>query len=126
MRWFWTIIQHHDAINERLVGFACCSFDLPFLVRRSWALGVPVPATITRPSGRWNDHIVDLLDVWRLNNRDQTISLDGLARFLGVGSKSGKGADFAQLLASDRDAALAYLRHDLKLTAACAAKMGVS
>lgn len=121
----WRELSYHDTLNQRIVGFCIKSFDLPFLARRSWALGIDPPPTLFRPDGRWNENVCDLLDVWRCNNRDQTISLDGLARFLGVGRKTGDGKDFARLLETDREAALAYLRNDVELTAACAARMGI-
>lgn len=121
---FWHLITSHGTILHQLVGFNCISFDVPFLVRRSWKLGVPVPPSLFR--GRWiNEAFIDLMDIWKCGNRDQSISLGDLARYLGVGEKNGEGKDFARLWAIDRAAALAYLENDLRLTAACAERLGV-
>lgn len=44
-------------------------------------------------------------------------SLDVIAKHLGVGAKNGDGKAFAELWASDRAQAVAYLRNDVQLTA---------
>jgi predicted PolB exonuclease-like 3'-5' exonuclease len=121
---FWNVITHYGAITHRLVGFNSNSFDLPFLIRRSWKLGIRPPATLM--SGRYLNHnCVDLLDLWRCGNREDRISLDKLARFLGIGGKNGNGAEFASLFSMNREAALRYLENDVLLTRRCAQVLGV-
>ena len=121
---FWALIQRNKAITQRVVGFNIASFDIPFLVRRSWRLGVYVPPTLFR--GRYiNEAFVDLMDSWRMGNREQSISLGDLAKFLNVGEKSSSGKDFAALWESDRASALSYLQNDLKLTELCAERMAI-
>lgn len=109
----------------RIIGFCSNRFDIPFLLKRSWALGIPVPLDELFRGRYLRDRFVDLADVWQCGSRDEHISLDRLARLLGCGGKTGSGADFARLLASDREAALEYLRQDLRLTEAVAARLGV-
>jgi hypothetical protein len=53
-------------------------------------------------------------------------SLDHIAKALDCGEKNGNGDKFAALYESDEDAALNYLRNDLKMTAGVAHKLGVS
>ena len=121
---FWDLITYYGAVTQRLIGFNSNSFDLPFLIRRSWKLGVRPPATLM--SGRFLNHnCVDLLDLWRCGIREDRISLDKLARFLGVGGKNGEGADFASLWSMNREAALSYLQNDVLLTRRCAQVLGV-
>lgn len=109
----------------RICGFNIIGFDLPYLIRRAMILGIPWP-THLRHNNRWDQqHIVDLMEVWQLGDRQSSISLDRLAKALGVGKKSGNGKDFHKLLATDPQAAVAYLENDLKLTAQCAEKLGV-
>lgn len=121
---FWDLMTDNGAITNRIVGFNILGFDIPFLVRRSWKLGIPVPYSLFR--GRWaNEALIDLMDVWKCGCRDQSVSLRALARFLGVGDKTGQGKDFADLLERDREAALAYLENDVRLTARCAAALGI-
>jgi hypothetical protein len=88
------------------------------MVRGSCVVGVPVPSWFPR-DGRWPKRThVDLLKLWQNGDRTETISLDRLARICGLPGKTGNGAEFAQKWATDRQAALAYLRADLELTAA--------
>ena len=106
------------------VGWSCKSFDFPFLIRRSWALKVPVPADVFQ--GRYFDtRLVDLMDIWNCGNREQRESLDTVCKMLGLGAKNGSGADFARLWIEDNDAAMDYLRNDLRLTAALADRIGI-
>jgi DNA polymerase elongation subunit (family B) len=124
LREFWTAIQGNNGQLHTLIGFNCNSFDLPFLIKRSWKLGVVVPVGIRR--GRyWGEQIIDLRDVWQCGDRQAAGSLDTIAKHLGVGAKTGSGADFAALWKTDRPHAEAYLKNDISITAAIARKLGV-
>ncbi|MGH8017741.1 MAG: hypothetical protein ACREIA_05525 [Opitutaceae bacterium] len=121
---FWSFIAPSGFLNGDLVGFNSNRFDLPFLMRRSWRLGVPVPAQLL--GGRYLPReCIDISDTWRCGVREDSISLDNLARFLGVGRKNGDGADFASLCDMNRAAALDYLANDLRLTLRCAIALGL-
>lgn len=121
---FWDSIRGAGSELHHIVGFNICLFDLPFLIRRSWKLGVEVPLGIRR--GRyWGDQITDLRDVWQCGDRQAHGSLDTIAKHLGVGAKTGSGKDFAALWSTDREKATEYLRNDCLLTAAIARKLGV-
>jgi len=116
---FWRLVAPAGYLPAPIVGFNSNRFDLPFLIRRSWRLGVPVPSAFTR--GRFlPSECVDILDTWKCGVREDSISLDTLARYLGVGRKTGSGADFAGLWATDPSGALACLANDLRLTRRCA------
>jgi hypothetical protein len=119
---FWAWLQPILQENERVAGFCIHRFDLPFLVRRSWILKVPVPWNI-RQGRYFNQNLIDLAEVWKMNNYEQHISLDTLSKSLGVGTKNGDGKDFAKLLATDPDAAIKYLINDLALTRSCADRL---
>jgi hypothetical protein len=90
---------------------------LPFLIRRSWANRVPVPSGFLPPKGFAGlpGFCVDLLQVYRLGDPEARISLDRLAKLLGLPGKTGNGGDFARLLAEDRLAAADYLKDDVHL-----------
>jgi hypothetical protein len=64
------------------------------------------------------------MDVFALGEYQKRISLDRLAKFVGVGEKSGSGADFYEKWLNDRDAALEYLENDVRLTKAVWDKIG--
>jgi len=129
----WQLIRdtwHHlgkDRDDLRLpfvVGFNCTQFDLPFLMQRTWILGLSVPSWIR--SGRWWDRrIIDLRDLWQSGNRETRGSLDAIARACAIGAKNGDGAQFADLWTSDRAKAIEYLKNDIRLTEALAVRLGV-
>ncbi len=121
---FWRLIAPDGYLVGDLVGFNSNRFDLPFLIRRSWHLRVPVPRDLI--AGRWlPSQCLDALETWRCGVREDSVSLDRLAQFLGVGRKTGSGADFASQWATDPSGALAYLANDLRLTRRCAAALGL-
>ena len=124
LRKAWQAIE--DAARDRriVVGFNSNRFDLPFMTRRSWALGVPVPSGVYGARGYVNGQaFVDLMDEWACGDRQATIKLDTLAKFLGCGAKNGSGAEFAGLWETDRAKALAYLENDMAITAKVAVKL---
>jgi DNA polymerase elongation subunit (family B) len=108
------------------IGFNISQFDIPFLMRRAWALGITPPAGFTK--GRYlSNWFIDLAEVWRGPSHEREhISLDKLGRFLGLGGKEKSGAAFAAMQYGDPDAAREYLRHDLGLTWAIAKRLGVT
>ncbi len=117
---FWGRVQAvcFGTLQARsLVGWCSWHFDLPFLIKRSLKLGVPFPAGL-RCNGRWHPSLVDAMVLWQMGDREAASSLDTVAKFLGLGAKSGNGADFAWLWKQDNAAAIKYVENDLKLTAA--------
>lgn len=121
---FWAFVTSFGSPRADLVGFNSNRFDLPFLIRRSWRLGVAVPPVFTA-SRYLPASCIDILDTWRCGVRDDSISLDSLGRFLGVGRKTGDGVEFSSLWEMSRDAALEYLANDLRLTRRCAEALGL-
>lgn len=99
-----------------LVGFNICGFDLPFLIRRSWKLGVEVPDHLLHHGLRWTEMVHDLALVWHQGDRMARTKLDAVARFLGIPGKTGDhGAHFGQLWATEAEVAADYLRQDVIL-----------
>lgn len=121
---FWQLCR--DQVNDygKLIGFNIVGFDLPYLIRRSFIREVPICEGIKR--GRYfNDsHVIDLAEIWKLNDKSLFISLDRISKVLGIGKKNGNGKDFAALLETDQKAALEYLQNDLALTARLAKRLG--
>lgn len=116
LKWFWSFYSQEVRYDRFFIGFNIFHFDLPFLIRRSLALGVEIPFGIM-PACKFYDHqFVDVMQSWQCGDRQQRISLDNYAKFLGVGKKNGEGKDFAKLLKSDPDKAIEYLTNDLWLT----------
>lgn len=113
---FWADYKVDIAGGEFYVGFNIFHFDLPFLIRRSIAIGVEVPFGIMPACKFWENQFVDVMQGWQCGNKQERISLDNFAKFLGVGKKEGSGKDFAKLLKENPDKAKEYLGNDLWLT----------
>lgn len=111
---FWNLNTHFD--GRHFAGHNILGFDLPFIVRRSWARGIRVPATAF-DGRRFALRFVDTMQLWGCGVYGERVSLDNLSKHLGTGAKNGSGKDFAALYASDRSAALAYLENDVRLAA---------
>lgn len=119
---FWSEIGNPRSV--RLVGFNCCHFDLPFLVQRSWMLGVKPPNLFWRHKS-FLEGVVDLALVWQAGSFGGYVKLDAIAEALGIEGKTGDhGANFGELWRTDADTATAYLRQDVQLCRELDCRMG--
>ncbi len=109
---FWKELSEPSRLSW--VSFGGNSFDLPVLMRRSWKWGIAPPHGI-RQGRYWENRFIDLRETWCCGDRYAPGSLDSIARFFSLPGKTGTGANFAKLYASDPEAARAYLSHDLEL-----------
>ena len=132
---FWRRYDLCRREKRPLVGHNIAGFDVPFIVRRSWMLDVPVPATVF-DRGRYLDGLVfvDTMALWQCGTRDQWVKLDVLSKAFGGGEKpvgdDGEqitGGQFAELWKNPetRAKAEAYLVNDLQMTATVAGRMGL-
>lgn len=124
---FWRKYHQCRSASRRMCGFNILGFDVPFVVRRSWLLGVDVPDTVIEKGRYLDGHVfIDLMQLWGCGNREY-IQLDALTKAFGIGGKPEgiNGGDFARLWTTDRDAAEAYLANDLDLETKLAARLGV-
>jgi|BarGraNGADG00212_1021973.scaffolds.fasta_scaffold42055_2 Predicted 3'-5' exonuclease related to the exonuclease domain of PolB len=117
--WFWKQCESEAGWPHRIIGFNSNRFDLPFLIRRSWKHRVAIPKAL-RKGKYWGDCVFDLREIWGLGDYRAQGSLDTVARHLGVGEKNGNGAHFAELLKTEPQAAIGYLRNDIRMTAGVA------
>lgn len=126
---FWDIWRDDYGSQLKMIGFACRSFDIPFLIRRSWLYQVPVPKDVLHLRFRDGGKLLDLQDEWQLGSIGPHLgdtkkqSLNNLAGYFGLGKKTANGKDFHLLWNTDRPTALAYLENDLLLTAALAQRL---
>lgn len=126
LAYFWDAYTSRRNAGQHIVGHNIFGFDLPFMIRRSWALSVDVPETV-KPDRFYDRIFVDTLDVWLCGKRwgSEPADLDTLDKFFGGEGKNGNGKDFARLFETDREKAIEYAKHDLAMTARVAAAMGV-
>lgn len=115
---FWCKVIEACASYGHIIGHNIEEFDLPFLIRRSWMLNVPVAPMIRR--GRYyHQNVVDTMKVWALTDYKKFVGLNDLAKILGVGKKM-EGYDATQFahdwLVGDKDTAEFYLKTDVNVT----------
>lgn len=131
IREFWDVFRvfHRRAPQGNIVGFNCNGFDVPFLAKRSWILGIDVPFGVFTPSRYVGPVFIDLLDRWRCGDRREYIGLDSLCRAFGIPGKPDDctGALFHQFLGDPAtyEVAIDYLRNDLRMHAGLARAMQV-
>ncbi len=127
---FVAVVTHGNVMIGHYIG----GFDIPFLIRRSWILGIDVPGLAR--DGKWlSRSFVDTRELWLCGERGGPgggSSLDAVAKAMGVGSKEGQecsGATFWRYWQSGNEdlqrAALTYLANDLSMNAAIAERMGI-
>jgi len=124
---WWDLVRDAIRTDSRLIGFNSDAFDLPFLVRRSWKLGVVVPPEVI-VAGRWHRCFIDLMKCWACGVYGERVSMDRLAAYFGCTRKNGEAAEFARLFQGSKDErkqAVEYLRNDLRMTLDVADRMNV-
>jgi hypothetical protein len=129
---FWMLTELAIKTKESMVGHNIFHFDLPFLLHRSWMLGVEAPEAVF--DGKyWHRCFVDTMKRWQCGDYSvKYISLNKLAKAFGLAGKLDEGgvsgAEFSRFYwgtDDERKLALAYLVRDVEITAAVAARMGV-
>jgi hypothetical protein len=115
----FTTASKSGAWSACIAGHNILEFDLPFLVRRAWILGVPVPRWI-RDGRYWSRAFLDTRELWQLGNRQAKSSLNHVCQALGIPGKLDgvDGSQFAKLWETDREKAKEYLTQDVRCTAA--------
>ena len=124
---FWSAALSAYNDGNILAGHNIKNFDLPYLVRRSFKLGLCVPSELRPERSRfWPYFFFDTMEEWSMGDNQRRISLDRLARHLGLEGKSGSGKGFSKLYQSDQAAALDYLKQDLKVSASVAEALAIT
>lgn len=134
---FWDICSEVLDGQCEMCGFNVKRFDLPFLIRRSFHLGIAISTfAFDFNRRRWHSKMIDLMEVYGAGEWGYMISLDKVCRSLDIGSKSDKevsGKDFWRWWRGQHDdrrkprdqkqLAGEYLTNDIEMTAALAARL---
>ncbi len=115
---FWSRVAYDYQDNQRVwVGFNSTTFDLPFLLRRSFMVGAKVPSECVPVSRYWDGSFWrDLYDIYKAGDFRATIGLDRFCRACGLPGKDGSGKGFGDLFKKDREKALEYCLNDIRIT----------
>lgn len=98
-------------------GFNILDFDLPFIRRRCVINGIRFPFYDSGDKWKpWKVATYDAMKDWCFGNYREFVSLNTVARALGVGVKNGSGDMFHELYKTDKEKARDYLRNDVQLT----------
>lgn len=131
---FWKLFKMVAADPDgKLIGFNSQGFDLPFIIRRSWILDIPVPDSVF-PDRYWSRAFIDLMRKYLFGMSHEYVKLDRVSQLLGCGGKEGVvegvcGANVWKFLEShdqaERAKGIAYVEVDLDRTWKVAERMGV-
>jgi len=114
---FWNIFLNTD---ESFCGFNIHNFDLPFIIKRSYAYNMIIPSNVFASGTirRFSSRFIDLMDYWRLGVYNERISLKNFAIHCGLKPKESNGQFFHTWIAGDDEEvkkAEEYLTYDCKL-----------
>lgn len=119
---FWnTVIKARENMQD-LVGWKNKTFDLPYIIQRSWINGIePYPLYDTDYGVRWKSWIIDAMEFWQINiykkfGEQVKSDLDTISKLFGLPGKIMKGKDFSKVFKTDKEKALKYLTGDLTNT----------
>jgi DNA polymerase elongation subunit (family B) len=127
LKQFWRGATKAIGAGQLLISWNGHGFDVPFLIKRSWALQVEIPPIIDIRS-KWGMQPpwIDLMREWQCGDRTaEYTSLNAAAGFLGLGQKAGDCLQLRHQLEHETETAIAYLKQDLVLTEAIARRMGI-
>lgn len=117
LKCFWGLFRAHSD-NPIICGWNIKGFDIPFLIKRSWANRVHVPSGVTHQyKGRTylSERFVDLMEVWQLgNHKEKYTSLDTACQHLGMQGKIDLGDRLPhEVLEEDPELFDTYLKDDV-------------
>ena len=109
----WPVQEYFIAHNA--------TFDLGFLLRRCWALGIKPPVKLPLPSARAGKDFGCTMELWA--GPRERISLDRLCRALGVPTPKADGMDGSQVFdlwqAGEHERIATYNAADVRAVRAC-------
>ena len=92
LRGFWSLLKGFNTNRDLIVGHNVLDFDLPFLYKRS--VIQRVRPTVELPFTRYSSRpIFDTMHQWNKWSPRKFVSLDRLAKVLGLESSKGQGID---------------------------------
>lgn len=125
---FWEVFRMCLVREVSMIGFNTTGFDVPFIIRRSWAHGVTVPKGLFQNGRYLHRSLRDLRELWACGEYHPSGTLDDLAALFGTTRKNGDGGQFHKLWSGtpeERQQALDYLKNDLVMTKEVARAMQI-
>ncbi len=105
--WIGMVDKFHAVFPAfRFIGHNIKEFDIPYLCRRLMALGIPLPRYLQISGMKpWETNLVDTMHQWRFGDTRHYVSLDLLARTLGIPTpkEDMDGSQVQRVFYEDRD-----------------------
>ncbi len=122
---FWEFFLDHKA-DHYFLGHNIIGFDVPFLMQRSFVLGLNPPSEF-HAVPRYSPRFVDTAHYWGAGKYPKEyISLEDLCFVLGLDmKKTADGAMFYEMFEQEPNKAREYCLNDLHMTLACAERMRI-
>ena len=106
--------------TARYIGHNIKSFDLKFLQHRLWKYS----GKHNLPSGRYTDMVIDTMVAFGCLDWKDMTSLDNIAKFFGLGVKTGKGSDIYDMWKfGELEKIYDYCKNDVSVVREVAKKM---
>lgn len=116
---FYYFIETLPSADIKFCGHNIAGFDLPFLKHRSMILGIKPPAQLLKAMNAkpWDDCIADTMLMWN-QDKQKRVSLDKLARALGIRGKDGFDGSMVanEWFNGDRSKVIEYCKNDVEIT----------
>lgn len=116
---FYYFINTIQDANIKFCGHNITGFDLPFLKHRSMILGIKPPAQLLKAMNAkpWDGCIADTMLMWN-QDKQKRVSLDKLARALGIRGKDGFDGSMVanEWFNGDRSKVIEYCKNDVEIT----------
>ena len=118
---FWSMFEKGPISTPKtIVGHYVATYDMPFLVRRSFIRDISVPSWIIGDLNKYRSEIIrDIRLMWTFGNKNEHISLERICAAFGIKVKTGEvnGANFYKYWQSgngdDKLKAIAYCKEDV-------------
>lgn len=121
-------VPAREFLDGGLVAGWNIAWDLSYLLKRAWILGIPVPKSVFNPLERYPipSRFIDLMRLWQGGDyKAPYTSLDSALRALGLPPKTHDGSEFGKLWVENREEACAYARAEMESLKMLAERLGV-
>lgn len=113
----WVRLADHDAFTSDVVGWNLNGFDLPFLIKRSWANRIAVPPSALewyRGRSYLNGRFKDLMEYFCMGSSERYLKLDTALELLGLPKKTDLGGKLPyEIFDTQHDLYYEYLQRDV-------------
>lgn len=122
---FWSRYQIALDHGDMLCGCFLRNWAIPFIIRRTWILGLDGNEAMIDRYGRLDPlNLLDINEKYSCQQEQNPSLIDIASAFgLSIDSEAIEGIDFMETVRNDREKAHWQLKHSLRILADCAGRM---